>query len=107
VPPTAVLLSLWIAPATQGCPRARWLSSVLGTVEVRAPRFLPRQCAATHRHTLNPAAEIMPDRCTPEYERVIAKLGRARDLPVLSYGVPDITNIRRSPRSAVQCRSPH
>ncbi len=29
---------------------------------------------------LNPVAEIMPDRCTPEYERVIAKMG-----PLLPY----------------------
>jgi hypothetical protein len=27
------------------------------------------------RHTPNPLAEIIPDRCTPEYERVIAKMG--------------------------------
>ena len=55
--------------------RARRLLSLFGTVEVRAPRFLPCRCAVTHRHTLNPVAEIMPDRCTPEYERVIAKMG--------------------------------
>jgi hypothetical protein len=29
----------------------------------------------TRRHVLNPVAEILPDRCTPEYERVIAKMG--------------------------------
>ena len=55
--------------------RARRLSSLFGTVEVRAPRFLPCRCAVTRRHTLNPVAEIMPDRCTPEYECVIAKMG--------------------------------
>jgi hypothetical protein len=55
--------------------RARRLASLFGTVEVRAPRFLPCRCAVTRRHTLNPVAEIMPDRCTPEYERVIAKMG--------------------------------
>jgi hypothetical protein len=55
--------------------RARRLSSLFGTVEVRAPRFLPCQCAVTRRHTLNPVGEIMPDWCTPEYERVIAKMG--------------------------------
>jgi len=27
------------------------------------------------RRTINPAAEIMPDRCTPEYERTLAKMG--------------------------------
>jgi hypothetical protein len=29
----------------------------------------------TVRTTLAPVTEIMPDRCTPEYERVLAKLG--------------------------------
>jgi hypothetical protein len=29
----------------------------------------------TFRRTLNPVAEIMPDRCTPEYERTVAKMG--------------------------------
>jgi hypothetical protein len=52
--------------------RARRLLSVFGTVEVRAPRFSPCRCAVTRRHILNPIAEIMPDRCTPEYERLIA-----------------------------------
>jgi hypothetical protein len=55
--------------------RARRLLSVFGTVEVRAPRFMPCRCAVTNRHILNPIAEIMPDRCTPEYERLIAKMG--------------------------------
>jgi hypothetical protein len=55
--------------------RARRLLSLFATVEVPAPRFLPCRCAVTYRHTLNPIAEIMPDRCTPEYERVIAKMG--------------------------------
>src|SRR5260370_12134209 len=55
--------------------RTRRLLSLFGTVEVRAPRFLPCRCAVTSRHTLSPIAEIMPDRCTPEYERLIAKMG--------------------------------
>jgi hypothetical protein len=55
--------------------RARRLLSVFGTVAVRAPCFLPCRCAVTLRHTLNPVAEIIPDRCTPEYERIIAKMG--------------------------------
>jgi hypothetical protein len=61
-----------------GCLRtsARRLPSLFGKVEVRASRFSPCRCAVTHhRHTLNPVAEIMPDRCTPEYECVIAKMG--------------------------------
>jgi hypothetical protein len=45
--------------------RGRRLLSLFGTVEVRAPRFLPCQCAVSRRHTLNPVAEIMPDRCMP------------------------------------------
>ena len=55
--------------------RTRRLLSVFGTMEVRAPRFLPCRCAVTHRHTINPVTEIMPDRCTPEYERIVAKMG--------------------------------
>jgi hypothetical protein len=60
--------------------------SAFGTVEIRVPRFLPCRCAVTRRNVLNPIAEIMPDRCTPEYERMIAKMGallpygRARNL---------------------------
>jgi hypothetical protein len=40
----------------------------------------------TRRTTISPVTEIMPDRCTPEYERVVAQLGallpyrRAHDL---------------------------
>jgi hypothetical protein len=55
--------------------RSRRLVSLFGTVAVKAPRFKPCQCAVTCRRTLSPAAEIMPDRCTPEYERVLAKMG--------------------------------
>jgi hypothetical protein len=29
----------------------------------------------TSRRTLNPVGEIMPDRCTPEYEQTVAKMG--------------------------------
>ncbi len=54
------------------------------------------------RHTLNPVAETMPDRCTPEYERVIAKMGsllpyrRARTLLFLPLDeVPAVETIRR------------
>jgi hypothetical protein len=51
--------------------RARRLLSLFGTVEVRAPRFLPCRCAVTRHHTLNPVAEIIPDRCVPEHERMV------------------------------------
>src|SRR6202021_1354423 len=56
------------------------------------------------RHTLTPVAEIMPDRCTPEYECVIAKMGtllpyaRARTLlsEFLPIGdVPAVETTRR------------
>jgi hypothetical protein len=84
--------------------RGRRLLSLFGTVEVRAPRFLPCQCAVTRRHTLSPVAEIMPDRCTPEYEHVIATMGsmlpyaRARTLlsEFLPLGdVPAVETTRR------------
>jgi len=55
--------------------RSRRLVSLFGTVEVRAPRFTPCRCAVTCRRTLNPVAEIMPDRCTLEYELIVAKMG--------------------------------
>ena len=51
--------------------RARRLNSLFGAVEVRAPRFKPCRCSVTSRHTLTPVAEIMADRCTPEYERIV------------------------------------
>jgi hypothetical protein len=55
--------------------RSRRVVSLLGTVAVKAPRFKPCSCAVTCRRTLSPVSEIMPDRCTPEYERVLAKMG--------------------------------
>ena len=55
--------------------RTRRLNSLFGTVEVPAPRFKPCRCAVAARSTLCPASEIMPDRCTPEYERALAKMG--------------------------------
>ena len=55
--------------------RTRRLNSLFGTIEVPAPRFRPCPCAVTARSTLCPASELMPDRCTPEYERTLAKMG--------------------------------
>jgi hypothetical protein len=55
--------------------RSRCLLTLFGTVNVSAPRFEPCRCAVTRRQTLSPVSEIMPDRCTPEYERVVAKMG--------------------------------
>ncbi len=55
--------------------RPRQLQSLFGVVEVGAPRFGPCRCSVTQRRTISPVTEIMPDRCTAEYERVLAKLG--------------------------------
>lgn len=55
--------------------RRRRLTSLFGVVEVRAPRFGPCRCGVASRRTITPVAEIMPDRCTPEYERTLAKNG--------------------------------
>ena len=66
--------------------RGRRLTSLFGIVAVRAPRFGPCRCGAASRRSMTPVSEIMPDRCTPEYERVLAKMGallpyrRAADL---------------------------
>src|SRR3954454_20236060 len=66
--------------------RRRRLTSLFGVVEVRSPRFGPCRCGVASRRTITPAAEIMPDRCTPAYERTLAKMGsvlpyrRARSL---------------------------
>jgi hypothetical protein len=65
---------------------------------------LPCRCAVTRRHTLNPVAEIMPDRCTPEYECVIAKMGsllpyrRARTLLSDFLPVGDVPAVETSRR---------
>ena len=56
---------------TPRCPTARCNTGN----EVPAPRFKPRGCATVGRSTLALASELMPDRCTPEYERTLAKLG--------------------------------
>src|SRR5215218_10304511 len=55
--------------------RPRRLISLFGVVEVRAPRFDPCRCGVACRRSVTPVAEIMPDRCTPEYERVVAAMG--------------------------------
>src|SRR3982751_2890695 len=57
--------------------RPRRLASLFGVVAVRAPRFGPCRCGVACRRSLTPVAEIMPDRCTPEYERVAAAMGAA------------------------------
>src|SRR5215204_2477356 len=57
--------------------RPRRLISLFGVVEVHAPRFGPCRCGVACRRSVTPVAEIMPDRCTPEYERVVAAMGAA------------------------------
>ena len=83
--------------------RPRRLRSLFGVVEVRAPRFTPCRCSETRSEILSPVAEIMPDQCTPEYERTLAEMGallpyrRARTLlaptnePPLRYEFCDET----------------
>jgi hypothetical protein len=64
-----------------------------------APRFTPCRRAVTCRRTSKPVAEIMPDRCTPEYERIIAKMGallpyrRARTLLAESLPLGDLQTV--------------
>jgi hypothetical protein len=57
--------------------RPRSLISLFGVVAVRAPRFGPCRCGVACRCSLAPAAEVMPDRCMPEYERAVAAMGAA------------------------------
>ena len=84
--------------------RPRRLRSLFGVVEVRAPRFGPCPCSESRRETLSPVTEIMPDRCTPEYERTVGDMGatmpyrRARSLmdQLFPLGeVPTVETIRR------------
>ena len=55
--------------------RPRRLRSLFGVVTVLAPRFMPCGYNESRRRILSPVGEIMPDRCTPEYERSLAKAG--------------------------------
>jgi hypothetical protein len=57
--------------------RPRRLASLFGVVAVRAPRFDPCRCGVACRRSITPVAEIMPDRCTHEYERAVAAMGAA------------------------------
>jgi hypothetical protein len=83
--------------------RRRRLTSLFGVVEVRAPRFGPCRCGVASRRTITPVAEIMPDRCTPEYERTLAKMGallpyrRARTLveEFLPVGAAAVETVRQ------------
>jgi hypothetical protein len=84
--------------------RRRRLTSLYGVVEVRAPRFDPCRCGVASRRTITPVAEIMPDRCTPEYERTLARMGcelpyrRARSLLEVFFPLshtPEVETIRQ------------
>jgi hypothetical protein len=84
--------------------RTRRLVSLFGVVEVRAPRFDACRCGVACRCSLTPVAETMPDRCTPEYERILAGMGsalpyrRAQALlaDLLPIGTPpEVETIRR------------
>jgi hypothetical protein len=55
--------------------RRRRLVTLFGTVELPAPRFKPCRCGVASRQHLSPLSEVMPDRCTPEFERMMARLG--------------------------------
>jgi hypothetical protein len=55
--------------------RSRKLMTLFGEVCVDAPRFAPCRCGVASRRSISPLAELMPDRCTPEYERVLAQMG--------------------------------
>ncbi len=88
--------------------RSRQLRSLFGTVEVHAPRFEPCRCSVTLRTVLSPVAEIMPDRCTPEYERVLAEVGallpyrRARALLGNFFPIADLPTIDTIQRRTLQ-----
>src|SRR5689334_8032657 len=83
--------------------RPRQLRSLFGVVTVHAPRFAPCRCSVSQRQTLSPAGEIMPDRCTPEYERTLAEMGarlpyrRARALldDLFPLGTPPVVETIR------------
>jgi hypothetical protein len=103
----ATLPAVWRTPAAEGR-RPRWLRSLFGVVEVRAPRFDPCRCSVTLRATISPVAEIMPDCCTPEYERVLANLGaplpyrRARALLEHFFPIGDGPTIETIRKRALQ-----
>src|SRR4051794_2719560 len=83
--------------------RPRQLRSLFGVVTVHAPRFVACRCSVSQRQTLSPVSEIMPDRCTPEYERTIAEMGarlpyrRARALldDLFPLGTPPVVQTIR------------
>ena len=88
--------------------RPRQLRSLFGTVKIHTPRFEPCQCSVTLHTILSPVKEIMPDSCTPEYERVLAEFGallpyrRARALLGTFFPVGDFPTIDTIQRRTLQ-----
>jgi hypothetical protein len=88
--------------------RPRQLRSLFGTVADSAPRFEPCRCGLTLRTILSPVKEIMPDRCTPEYERMLAEFDallpyrRARTLLGTFFPVGDLPTIDTIQRRTLQ-----
>ena len=88
--------------------RPRQVRSLFGTVEVRAPRFEPCRCGVSLRTILSPVKEIVPDRCTPEYERMLAEFGvllpyrSARTLLGTFFRVGDLPTIDSIQRRTLQ-----
>jgi hypothetical protein len=88
--------------------RSRRLVSLFGTMNVSAPRFEPCRCAVARPQTLSPVSEIMPDRCTPEYERVVAKMGaslpyrRARTLLSEFLPLADIPSVETARQRTIR-----
>jgi hypothetical protein len=55
--------------------RTRQLTTLFGVVQVGSASLNPCRCGVASRRIVSPLVELMPDRCTPEYERVLAKMG--------------------------------
>jgi hypothetical protein len=55
--------------------RTRQLTTLFGAMQVEAPRFNSCRCGVASRRIVSPLVEMMPDRCTPEYERILARMG--------------------------------
>src|SRR5580692_11206319 len=74
LPGPATLPSMWGTAAAEGS-AATAAAVVVRYSQVRAPRFEPCRCGMSLRTILSPVKEIVPDRRTPEYERMLAEFG--------------------------------
>ena len=96
------------APRPMKDKRSRRHLTLFGTVNVSAPRFEPCRCAVTRRQILSPVGEIMPDRCTPEYERIVAKMGaslpyrHARTLLAAFLPLDDIPSVETARQRTIR-----